>query len=239
MKRLFILTILSIISFLPTTQAQEDSYAQDAVQLAARLVANQSTGEISEHLVYSIEDALVAIAQSPYVAATAVAHQYRIHTSPTANVSNIRIILGREAEWSEAISENPIQKIFPNYEFSLSVVETTDAYVVLDLSSVRAINMKFIASQISYLDHVWMVELPSADLNKDDIRLKEIEGGYVITYIYHTGSCEGACGDTHYWDFEVEHNGTVTFLGEHGADLSINSLETEENFYSLLKELRP
>lgn len=239
MKRLFMLTLSSFILFSSNAFTQDESYSKDAVQLAARLVADQSTGEISEHLIYSIEDALVAIAQSPYVAANAVAHRYNIHTSPTANVTNIRVILGKEADWSENIADNPIQKILPNYELSLEVVESTDAYVVFNISSNKAINMKFIANQVSYLEHVWMVELPSAALYKDDIRLKEIEGGYVVTYVFQTGNCEGACAERHYWDFEVEHNGTVTFLGEHGVDLAANSLDTEEDFFTQLEELRP
>lgn len=233
------LTLLSSIFFSFKGQTQDDSYNKDAIQLAARLVVSQSTGEISEHLIYSIEDALIAVAQSPYVAANAVAHRYDIHTSPTANISNARIILGKEAAWSQDISDNPIQKILPNYKFTLEVIESTDAYVVLNLSSKRAINMKFIANQISYLENVWMVELPTASLNKDDIRLKEIEGGYLLTYVYHTGNCDGTCGETHYWNFEVEHNGNVKFLGEHGVDLAVNSHDTEENFFTLLDELRP
>lgn len=233
------LTLLSSIFFSFKGQTQDDSYNRDAIQLAARLVASQSTGEISEHLIYSIEDALIAVAQSPYVAANAVAHRYDIHTSPTANISNARIILGKEAAWSQDISDNPIQKILPNYKFTLEVIESTDAYVVLNLSSKRAINMKFIANQISYLENVWMVELPTASLNKDDIRLKEIEGGYLLTYVYHTGNCDATCGETHYWNFEVEHNGNVKFLGEHGVDLAVNSYDTEENFFTLLDELRP
>lgn len=239
MKILFTLTILSFIFLCSNVQAQDNSYSKDAVQLAARLVANQSVGDISEHLIYSIEDALMAVAQSTYVAASAVAYRYDIHTSPTENTTNLRIILGKEAAWSQNISENPIQKILPNYKFTLEVTETTDAYVVLNLSSEKAINMKFIANEISFLEHVWMVELPTASLNKDDIRLKEIEDGYLLTYVYHTGSCEGVCGETHYWTFEVKHNGRVKFLGEHGADLAVNSQDTEDSFFTLLDELRP
>ena len=239
MKRSFMLILLFFIFFAPNIQAQGDSYNDDAVQLAARLVANQSTGEISEHLIYSIEDALVAVAQSPFVAANAVTHRYHIHTSPTANVRNARIILGKEAAWSQNISENPIKKILPNYEFTLEVTETTDTYVVLSIYSEKTVNMKFIANEISYLENVWMVELPTASLNKDDIRLKEIEGGYILTYVYHTGNCEGTYGETHYWSFEVEHNGNVKSLGEHGVDLAVNSQETEKSFFTLLNEQRP
>jgi hypothetical protein len=232
------LILLSFI-FFSNVQAQDDSYSNDAVQLAARLVANQATGEISEHLIYSIEDALVAVAQSPYVSANAVTHRYQIHTSPTVNVRNARIILGKEAAWSQDISENPIQKILPNYEFTLEVIETTDTYVVLNFASEKTLNMKFIANEISYLNNVWMVELPTVILNKDDIQLKEIEGGYLLTYVYHTGSSESGSGETHYWNFEVEHNGNVKFLGEHGVDLAVNSQDTEKSFFTLLNEQRP
>ncbi|MBL4649518.1 MAG: hypothetical protein JKY03_07280 [Aureispira sp.] len=237
MKKLFMLILLSFIFF--SSNAQGDSYSNDAVQLAARLVVNQATGEISEHLIYSIEDALIAVAQSPYVSANAVAHRYQIHTSPTVNVKNARIILGKEATWSQDISENPIQKILPNYKFTLEVIETTDTYVVLNFASEKTLNMKFIANEISYLNNVWMVELPTIILNKDDIQLKEIEGGYLLTYVYHTGSSEGDYGETHYWNFEVKHNGNVKFLGEHGADLAVNSQDTEKSFFTLLNEQRP
>jgi hypothetical protein len=239
MKRLFMLILVSFIFPPSNLQAQDDSYSNDAVQLAARLVADQVTGEISEHLIYSIEDALIAVAQSPYVAANAVTHRYQIHTTPTVNVRNARIILGKEAAWSQNIAENPIQKILPNYEFTLELIETTDTYVVLNFSSKKILNMKFIANEISYLENIWMVELPTTSLNKDDIQLKEIEGGFLLTYVYHTGSCEGACGETHYWNFEVAHNGDVKFLGEHGVDLAVNSQDTEKSFFTLLNEQRP
>jgi|VirMetMinimDraft_7_1064189.scaffolds.fasta_scaffold30733_2 hypothetical protein len=239
MKRLFMLILLSFIFVSFNIQAQDNSYSKDAVQLAARLVVNESIGEISEHLIYSIEDALVAVAESPYVAANAVAHRYNIHTSPVANITNARIILGKEAKWSDDISDNPIQKILPNYEFTLDIAETTDAYVVLNFSSKKAVNMKFIANEISYLENVWMVELPTTSLNKDDIRIKKIDGGYILTYVYHTGDCESSCGETHYWNFEVEHNGNVQFLGEHGADLAVNSQDTEKSFFTLLDQQRP
>jgi hypothetical protein len=239
MKRLFMLILLSFILFLSNIQAQENSYSNDAIQLAARLVVNESIGEISEHLIYSIEDALIAVAESPYVAANAVAHRYNIHTSSIANITNARIILGKDAEWSDDLSDNPIQKILPNYKFTLDIVETTEAYVILNFSSEKAINMKFIANEISYLENIWMVELPTTSLNKDDIRIKEIEEGYLLTYVYHTGSCEGTCGETHYWNFEVKHNGDVAFLGEHGVDLAVNSQDTEESFFTLLDRQRP
>ncbi|BDS13471.1 hypothetical protein [Aureispira anguillae] len=239
MHQLFSIVILLVILINSTSIAQNSTYHKDAIQLAARLTTDKATSSISEHLIYSIEDALVAVSEDPSIAANAVTYRYDIHASEIANVSNIRIIIGKESDWGKDLSQNPIQRTFPAYDLKLEVVETTDAYIVLDASSTKPLNMRFVANEISILDGVWMVELPGGSSTDSDIKLRVVEEGYIITYSYQTGDCLGSCDEVHYWEFGVEHNGNVTFLGEHGADLAANSNRTEEDFFTQLDALRP
>ena len=237
MTRLFSITTLFVF-IISVTQAQDSEYYQDAVQLAARLVADQPEGEISEHLIYSIEDALNAIAESPFAAANAVSNKYNIHTQASANTSNVRIIVGKDVAWATDFSQAPIQKLLPNYELTLSQVEETDSYFVLDVASTRALNMKFIANEISVIDDIWMVELPSEAKDGNDIKLRKVEEGFIITYSFKSGNCNTGCEETHYWEFGVKLNGDVEFIGEHGSDLA-DSSQDEEHFFTLLDDLRP
>jgi len=238
MIKLFSISTLFVLFAVSVSQAQNSAYYNDAVQLAARLVAEEPTGEISEHLIYSIEDALNSVAQSSSVAANAVAHKYSIHTSPTANTSNVRIIVGKDAEWIENLTQTPIHKIVPTFELKIALIEETDSYVVLDVSSERAINMKFIGNEISVIEEIWMVELPSIAKEGNDIKLRQVEEGFIITYCFKAGNCETGCEEKHYWEFGVKPNGEVTFIGEHGTDLAKSEAD-EQSFFTLLDDLRP
>lgn len=227
-----------ILLYLPSfIQAQQSEYYKDAVQLSARLVEKEFTYEISEHLIFSIEDALLAIEHSSFVAANVVCHKYNIHASKTTNTSNLRIIVGKEAQWSDDLTQTPIHKIFPF--LTVKQVEETDAYFVYDISSKDAINIKFIANELSVIDDIWMVEIPSIAKKGNDIHLSQNESGdFTITYSLKMGNCEVGCNDRHYWKFVVTQGGDVSFKGEHGADLS-NSAKEEKDFFSLLDEQKP
>lgn len=238
MVKLFSVTALLVTLALSVSKAQSTSLYDDAVQLAARLVVNEPSGNIPEHLIYSIEDALVAVAENHSVAAQAVSHKYNIHTSPTTNTSHLRIIVGKEAKWLGNLTQSPIQTMLPGYTFDIQEIETTDAYTVLRLQSPAALNMKFIANELSIIDDIWMVELPSSAKDGNDIKLRKVEEGFIITYSYKTGNCETGCEETHYWEFGVSPNGDVSFIGEHGSDLA-SSTKDEEYFFTLLEELRP
>lgn len=219
-------------------QAQDSQYYNDAVQLAARLVVNDLSADIPEHLVYSIEDALVAVSENPSVAAQAVSLKYDIHTSPIANTSNVRIIVGKETKWLKDLSKSPVHKMLPAHTFNVKMVEETDSYIVLNVASETALNMKFVANELSILDDIWMVELPSNHMDGNDIKLRKINEGFIITYSYKTGNCSTGCEETHYWEFGVEPDGSITFIGEHGSDLA-NSKTDEDYFFTLLEEIRP
>lgn len=235
MVTLFSITSLFVLMAFSVSSAQEKiSYKSDAIQLAARLTVGEPTAEISEHLIYSIEDALTAISQSSFVAAQAVSYKYNIHAATTTNISNVRIIVGKETDWGKDYTETPIHKLLPTYELAIQKVEETDAYVVLDVSTHKPMNMKFIASELSVIEEIWMVELPTIPQLGNDIFLRPIAEGYIITYAYKTGGSNGDNIETHYWEFGVTPSGEVSFIGEHGADLSNATTATENNFYSLL-----
>jgi hypothetical protein len=234
MLKLFSVTMLICITQVLFIQAQNSEYYKDAVQLSARLVEKNFSYEIPEHLIYSIEDALIAVSHSSFLAANVVCHKYDIHSSPTTNIHNLRLIVGKEAAWSNDLSNTPVHQIFSF--LTVKELEETDAYYVYDISSAKAINMKFIANELSVIDDIWMVEMPSLSKTSNNIKVAQNENGsFTIVYSLKMGSCELACNDRHYWKFEVSPGGNVQFVGEHGADLS-NPEKEEKDFFSLLDE---
>jgi enoyl reductase-like protein len=237
MLKLFSIFTFLFSVFLSPSQAQDSPYYRDAVQLAARLSVDNPSAEISQHLIYSIEDALIAVSLSPSISANVVSHKYSIHASSTTNSSYIRIIVSKDAKWIKDKHQNPIQTIFPAQKFDLKEIESTESYVKFEISTEQPSNMKFIANELSVIEDIWMVELPTVQKDRTDIKLTLEEDVFVITYSLKPENCDIGCDKRHFWEFNVKANGEVSFIGEHGADL-INPETDEKDFYLLLDQLQ-
>lgn len=238
MQYLLLMTVLCLSLPHQALFAQDKTYHDDAVQLAARLSQDQPERLLSEHLIYSLEDALVAVSESHFVAAHAISERFNIHALATASTTRLRIIVDQSADWLQHLEQTPIHQVILSEKFSLTLVEATEQYSILELFSEEDMNMKFIASELSVLNQIWMVEMPSIVRGFGDIKVKESAEGFHLTYQYNPKACSGDCAEAHYWTFEVSLDGLVNFVGEHGSDLADNSEDDEDYFFSLLEQLR-
>lgn len=209
--------ILGIL-LMKTAVAQQGVYYKDAVQLAARLSSEDKVAELSEHLIYTIEDALLSVAQSSYQEAKAVVQEYNIHTATLSSTQQLHLIVDNQAPWLHDLeAQNPISTYLYQQAIQLKVVEKEKEYTLIALQSEQALNMKFLANELSILEHIWLVEIPSEQKGGKDIQLSTTEEGYHLVY-----SCpvQPQSQQIHYWEFLVSTTGMVTFLGEYGAALT-------------------
>ena len=77
--------------------AQQEEYYNDAVQLAARLSQEERFSELPKHLIYTIEDVLVLVADSPYQEAKAVIQQYHIHAAARSSTQKLQLVIDNQA----------------------------------------------------------------------------------------------------------------------------------------------
>jgi len=238
MFKLVSTSLLIILLSTSWVEGQKSIFYKDAVQLAARLVEDNPSGEIPSQMIQSIESALMAVAESPSPAANAVMHQYNIHPLPKANTHNAVIIVDKKADWLKDLSKTPIHQAVPNIkELKLTQKEATDAYVIIDISCDRPVNMKFVANEISVVNDIWMVEVPTIKSDGSDVLIRKVGNDLLLTFAYKFKQCATGCEEAHYWEFNVSKNGTVEFLNEYGADLS--ALDQDDDFFTVIDELRP
>ena len=225
----FYTTTLFIVLGIFAAFAQNSQFKEDAIQLAARLAEESQSDIISKELITSVENALVAISTSPSPAANAVIHKYAIHPLETSNVKNAMIVVDKNASWIGDLSQTPVHDVIPQSEgIKLVQKEATDDYVLLELSYKEPANMKFIANEISVVDDVWMVEVPTKKQDGSDINIRKIGDSYLFTFAYKFNGCETGCEDAHFWEFSVNKKGEVEFLNEYGSDLK--DLKDDDHF---------
>ncbi len=224
------LTIL-LFFFLGTVTgfAQNTNLHKDAIQLAARLTAKTLTAEIPRHLISTIENALVVLAASPSPAANAVFYRYNIHPITAVNTYNMQIVVAKNTPWLDQLEQSPIQAILPNSEAaSLVKKEETADYILLELTYNKPVNMQLIANEISTLDEVWLVEIPTEKEEKQNVYISPLASGFLFTFVYKFKDCDSGCKKVHYWEFSVDTDGVVSLVNEYGADLE--ELKEEDYF---------
>lgn len=210
--------ILGVLCLVSLGRAQQGVYYKDAVQLAARLSSEEKIAEISEHLIYTIEDALLSVAKSSHRKAQVVAQHYNIHAATLSSTQQLHLIVDNKAPWLHHLKEeNPISTYLQQPTIQLQILEKEEEYTLIELYSEQALNMKFLANELSILEHVWLVEIPSEQRGGKDIQLLATKEGYHLIY-----SCPVQAHSQllHYWEFLVSSTGEVTFLGEYGAALT-------------------
>ena len=198
--------------------AQQEKYYNDAVPLAARLSQEERFSELPKHLIYTIEDVLVLVADSPYQEAKAVRQQYHIHAATRSSTQKLQLVIDNQAPWLDDLKgDNPITTYLHQQVIQLHILEQTEQYTLIELHSEQALNMRYLANELSILEYVWLVEIPSVQQAAKDIQLLAAEGGYRLIY-----SCSVSLEEqeVHYWEFFVSATRAVTFVGEYGAALT-------------------
>lgn len=216
--RMLLGTAFLIILLGKSLCAQQEEYYNDAVQLAARLSSEEQVSEIPKHLIYTIEDVLVLVADSPYQEAKLV-QQYHIHAAARSSIQKLHLVIDNQAPWLDDLEgDNPITTYLHQQVIQLRILEQTEQYTLVELHSEQALNMRYLANELSILEYVWLVEIPSVQQVTKDIQLLAAEGGYRLIY-----SCSVSLEEQelHYWEFFVSATQAVTFVGEYGAALTV------------------
>lgn len=237
----FLLFSLSFLFLHNSSSAQTGVYHNDAVQLAARIVSNSNIdAEIPQHLIHSIEDALVAVAEYNSKETYLIGQTYTIHTFERVNTSTVHMMVDANANWLNKLLDGKskignalLANLLDRYELDIKVLEELDDIKMLEITSSQPMNMKFIAHELSMIDDVFMTEVPLPTGDGNDIDIKKIEGGWMIAYHLKYNNCESLCKYDHYWHFGVAETGEVSFLGEYGSDLT--SYLEETGSYSVVK----
>ena len=211
---------------------KEKKYKKDASRLALRLLNVEGNYKsvrphLPEDLVQSIYNALVAIHISKSPQAEAVTSVHKLHTFPSPNVDRFLVMYRRDAPWALPLrlggNETTNEQINSLCEEFGLVIETNVAWdEELNSFYIRAkksLNIAPIADLFLNIQGIENVDLlqPSGDGN--DIVLNQLADGWQLSYLVKFDSCITGCMKKHSWEFKVNTNGEVSFLGETGDDL--------------------
>lgn len=217
------------------TKADQSKYYDDAVQLAARLTSGSNSAEIPQHLIFTIEDMLVKIANHDSKKSSVVTGQYDIHTFQFVNTHEVHVYAESAIKWvkeieegKEKLSNKPLQRVLERYNLKVETLSGANALSTVVFSSENPINIRFIASELSMIDGVMLTEIPAPEGDGNDIQVKQVQGGWVFTYYHKYNNCESGCTNKYYWQFGVSEAGEVNFLGEYGTQLPPNYKTEEE-----------
>lgn len=222
----FLLTIGILLGGASVGNAQTEptTYYADAVQLAARAAQDlNESAQISLDMVAELTIALEAIANSGLVTAELVTKELNIHAFTYANTNSVQVYADVNAPWVQKLlddknnlDKSPLKTFVQFHDLTLSHIKNLDGIMMLTLQSKAPKNMKYIANDISFLDDVIMVELPAKNGDGHDIKAKRISGGWIISYIYKYEDCLSGCKKQCEWQFGVDYNNHVQFLGLYG-----------------------
>lgn len=209
-------------------------YKRDATRLYLRDMLKKKRRLEKEDVVIDskqlepIFDALISVHQSSIPEAMNVTQQHKIHTFPRPQVNQLIVLYSRNAAWAKPLKmgekrtmHEGLNKIMDAYE--LRIMKSTgwnDQQDALVIRSKEPVNMFALASRISALDGIHLVDLavPSGDGN--DISITKIgKGKWEVNYFIKFGSCIDECSKQHIWTFHVNDKGMVEFISEGGDPL--------------------
>lgn len=209
-------------------------YKRDATRLFLRnMITRKHRPEradvnLDQKNVSPIFDVLLAIHQSSLPQATLVTQTHKIHTFPRPQVNQVIALYTRNAEWAKPLrmgerttNHEELNTLLKKYQ--LRIVKSTgwnEQQDALVIKSREPLNMFALASQISALDGIHLVDLavPSGDGN--DIAITKIgKDIWEVNYFIKFGACINECTKQHVWTFHVDKNRNVDFVSEGGDPL--------------------
>lgn len=223
MRTIYLICFITLANVLLLQAQKQAEVKQDAIQLAARLLEhNQVVEEIPNVLIDSIFNILNNIAKSS-LKESVIIDEFDMQAYPKVDVYSINFLADAAADWVKAFLANPqyipapLDYLAYSYEgISLELIQASPIYCEFKLHSTVPMNMANFARQISNLPDIDMVMLGGNDKRantnqKTDIKLERIDGAWVVSYYYKANK-----SSEYYWQFSLEDNGTVNFIGEYG-----------------------
>lgn len=223
-----LLSVPFFLASLTGTQAQETqpTLHDDALQLAGRLASMLGESPtIPTAQVQAMEQALWAVAHSDLPQAKLVCEEYQIHTFPKSNLFDIQFYVESGVQWAQELangkaSENAVlAKIMAEHQLQAELLSDENGLMAFRLHAENAVNARYIANQLSMVDPVLLTEVPIVEGDGNDISIKNVQGGWLITYSLRFNNCSIVCKNEHSWQFGVTTGGEVVFVGEYGDSL--------------------
>lgn len=210
----------------------QKKYEKDAVRLALRLNSVNKNYhaldiQLPESTVGSIYEALVAIHQSNLPEASIVTRIHKLHTFPAPTVDRFFLIYERKSDWARPLKlgekETDSKKINALMEKYGLVIdrnsEWDEEHNSLHIRAKSPLNVARLVEEFRKVNGVVKIDLLQPDGDGNDIEVKSTDTGWMINYVVKFDSCINDCKKRHFWSFEVNRQGDVIFLGEHGDDL--------------------
>lgn len=244
----FSLILHFLVAYIAGVKAQNNNpqrqYRADATQLAGRLAATMGeSATISSRQIDAYEKALVSVSLSDLPQAKTVINAYQIHAFQRVNLTEINVYADPKTPWilelekGEKISNVLIAGIITDYQLSGVLLSKDEGLASVRFTTQNPMNVRFIAQQLSMSEDIFLSEVPTSAEDGNDIQIKEVKGGWMVTYSLRFNNCHIGCQNEHSWQFGVKENGDVCFVTEYGdeppyqsegANVEMNLVEKEE-----------
>lgn len=202
-------------------------YHSSAEKLAVRFInrVDSTRTDVPETVVNTFYNGLVHIAQSGTRAAERVSEEYKIGALAPGHPRQVIVYADSTAPWLDAWRSDTARTGNPSIDvlvdrFKLSFVEFkelkhTSDFTLTILESEELLNMHAVGRYFTKnSDLVRFAGYDGIFGGHRDITVKVTRDSILYTFFYGSGDCPSGCINKHYWDFRVNPDGSVEFLGE-------------------------
>lgn len=196
--------------------------SDNALQLAARRVEHRQV-DIPQEEAQNIELALRAIAESQEAKALEM-QSYNIQAFPQISLYRLDLFLDANSPIGQAYLQNQeaqtqLSDYLEPYGLRVAHREQRGDLLLLAIETEEALNMRFLANELSMNMHVLMVQMPVPKYKYSDIRLRKLNGEDLLIH-YQVFLDESADeSNCHVWEFVYSSTGQIKFLAEYGPDM--------------------
>jgi len=203
-----------------------DAYLKDAEQLVLRRILDEQLPEKDDFLLpqADVDRVLEALAAVYHAAddlnpANKVVNDLQIHTLQRRSLNGVILYLDSSYEWTqEWMSGNPltgnpdIDNLMNTYNLTIKNIMTSIGNAVV-LESANTLNTTALAKAFEIIEGVDLVSPNGLAGDGDDIAMLEYGTEIVLQYSTGEGDCPSGCTSHEYWNFSVDEDCEVEFLG--------------------------
>lgn len=213
------------------TNGVYNAYLNDAEQLVLRRILDEQLPEkddieLPQADVDRVLEALAAVynAADNLEAADDVVDIYSIHTFPSRSLNGLILGIDSTYAWTQewmagnTLTGNPdIDNLINTYNISLANVGIFGNWAVLQ--SANSLNTVALSNAFAMIDGVNFAQPDGFAGDGNDIEMLEYGAEIRLQYSRGWGDCPSGCISRHYWEFRIDEDCEVEFLGSSGDPL--------------------